>query len=63
MIVLAKITVQAMVEGGKAKEQLVRIGSKYGEFMEIVEGLKGGEQLVVVGQNNLAEGVKVNVAR
>jgi hypothetical protein len=31
--------------------------------MEIVEGLKGGEQLIVVGQNNLAEGVKVNVAR
>jgi hypothetical protein len=31
--------------------------------MEIVEGLKGGEQLVVVGQNNLAEGVKVSVAR
>ena len=52
-----------VVEGGKAKEQLVRIGSKYGEFMEIVEGLKGGEQLVVVGQNNLAEGVKVSVAR
>ncbi|MCX5857890.1 MAG: efflux RND transporter periplasmic adaptor subunit [Deltaproteobacteria bacterium] len=52
-----------VVDGGQAKEQFVQVGSKYGEFMEIVEGLKGGEQLVVVGQNNLAEGVKVNVAR
>jgi membrane fusion protein (multidrug efflux system) len=52
-----------VVEGNKAKEQIVKVGGKYGEFMEIVEGLKGGEQLVVVGQNNLAEGVKVNVAR
>jgi membrane fusion protein (multidrug efflux system) len=52
-----------VVEGDKAKERFVQIGSKYGEFMEVVEGLKGGEQLVVVGQNNLAEGVKVNVAR
>ncbi|MFH1080140.1 MAG: efflux RND transporter periplasmic adaptor subunit [Pseudomonadota bacterium] len=52
-----------VVEGGKVKERFVRIGGKYGEYMEIVEGLNGGEQLVVVGQNNLAEGVKVNVAR
>jgi membrane fusion protein, multidrug efflux system len=52
-----------VIEGDKAKERFVRIGSKYGEMIEIVEGLKGGEQLVVVGQNNLAEGVKVHVAR
>ena len=49
--------------GGQEDRGVVRIGGKYGEFMEIVEGLKGGEQLVVVGQNNLAEGVKVHVAR
>jgi len=52
-----------VIEEGKAKEQFVRTGGKYGEFMEVIEGLKGGEQLVVVGQNNLAQGVKVNVAR
>jgi len=28
-----------------------------------VEGVKGGEVLVVAGQQNLAEGAKVNVAR
>jgi membrane fusion protein (multidrug efflux system) len=52
-----------VVEGDQAKERIIRIGAKYDESMEIVEGLKGGEQLIVVGQNNLAEGVKVNVAR
>lgn len=52
-----------VIEGGKAREQFVKTGAKYGETMEITEGLKGGEQLVVVGQNNLAQGVKINVAR
>lgn len=52
-----------IVEGDIAKEKEVRIGSKYGETMEIVEGLKEGELVVTVGQQNLAEGIKVNVAR
>jgi membrane fusion protein (multidrug efflux system) len=52
-----------IVEGDRAKEKPVKIGSKYGEYLEIVEGLQKGETVVVVGQNNLAEGVKINVAR
>jgi RND family efflux transporter MFP subunit len=52
-----------VVEGNRAKDRKVRIGRKYGELMEIVEGLKAGETIVVVGQNNLMEGVLVNVAR
>jgi RND family efflux transporter MFP subunit len=52
-----------VVEGDRAKERLVTVGNKYDDLMEVVEGLKGGETLVVVGQQNLAEGVKVNVAR
>ncbi|MCX5825826.1 MAG: efflux RND transporter periplasmic adaptor subunit [Deltaproteobacteria bacterium] len=51
------------VEGDRAKEKLVKIGRKYGEFMEIAEGLKAKEIVVIVGQNNLMEGVQVNVAR
>lgn len=52
-----------IVEGDRAREKEVKIGRKYGELLEIVEGLQGKEMVVVVGQNNLAEGVKVNVAR
>ncbi|MBU1964992.1 MAG: efflux RND transporter periplasmic adaptor subunit [Proteobacteria bacterium] len=51
------------VEGDRAKEKVVKVGRKYGEFMEIAEGLKAKELVVTVGQNNLMEGVQVNVAR
>jgi len=52
-----------VVEGDRAKEREVKLGRKYGEFMEITEGLKEKEIVVTVGQNNLMEGVLVNVAR
>ncbi|MCX7982003.1 MAG: efflux RND transporter periplasmic adaptor subunit [Syntrophales bacterium] len=51
------------VEEGRAKERVIKTGQKYGDMMEIVDGLKTGETLVVVGQNNLAPGAKVHVAR
>lgn len=52
-----------VVEGNVAHQKTVKTGNKYGEDVEILEGLKENEQIVVVGQNNLSEGVKVNVAR
>ena len=52
-----------VVEGNLAHARTVKTGGKYGEDVEITEGLKEKEQVVVVGQNNLSEGVKVNVAR
>jgi len=57
-------TIRVFVVGGnKAQERIIKTGNKYGEYVEILEGLKEKEQVVVVGQNNLSEGVKVNVAR
>jgi membrane fusion protein, multidrug efflux system len=52
-----------VVEGNVAHQRMIKTGGKYGENVEVVEGLKEKEQVVVVGQNNLSEGVKVNVAR
>jgi RND family efflux transporter MFP subunit len=52
-----------VADGNTARERIVKIGGKYGEYVEIIEGLKEKEQVVVVGQNNLSEGVKLNVAR
>ena len=52
-----------VVNGNKAKERIIKTGNKFGEYMEVREGLQEKEQVVVVGQNNLSEGVKVNVAR
>jgi len=57
------ITKLFVVEGDRAKEREVKLGRKHGEFMEITEGLKERETVVIVGQNNLMEGVLVNVAR
>lgn len=50
-----------VIEGDRATERKVKLGSKYGEVMEIVEGLKDGEKIAVVGQQNLSEGTKVAV--
>jgi membrane fusion protein, multidrug efflux system len=48
-------------DGGKAREQAVKLGAKYGDMVEVIEGLAGGEKLIVVGQNNLTSGMKINV--
>lgn len=37
--------------------------SEVSEYTEIIEGIKEGEKVITVGQQNLSEGVKVNVAR
>ncbi len=52
-----------VADGNVARERIVKTGNKYGEYVEVIEGLKEKEQVVVVGQNNLSEGVKLNVAR
>ena len=52
-----------VVDGNKARERVIKTGGKYGESVEVLEGLQEKEQIVVIGQNNLSEGVKVNVAR
>lgn len=50
-----------LVEGDRAKESFVKTGNKYGEMMEIVEGVKEGDQIVVTGQQNLFEKAKVQI--
>ena len=50
-----------IIEGDRAKEREVKLGSKYGELMEIIDGVKEGEKVVAIGQQNLSEGAKVSV--
>ncbi|MGD9578316.1 MAG: efflux RND transporter periplasmic adaptor subunit [Syntrophorhabdus sp.] len=50
-----------VTEGDRAKERVVKLGSKYGELMEIIDGVKAGEKVVFMGQQNLSEGAKVSV--
>lgn len=51
------------VENETAKERKVKIGNRYGEMMEITEGLKSGDIVVIAGQQSLSEGIRVHVAR
>jgi RND family efflux transporter MFP subunit len=50
------------VSGGVAKRVEIRTGAASGEMIEIVSGLKAGEQYVVRGGFNLRDGDKVTVA-
>ncbi|MCX8027646.1 MAG: efflux RND transporter periplasmic adaptor subunit [Thermodesulfovibrionales bacterium] len=52
-----------VVEGNVARMRFINAGGKYGDFIEVNEGVKESESIVVVGHQNLSDGVKVNVAR
>ena len=52
-----------IIEGNVAREKLVKLGSKYGEFMEIAEGLQAGQTVVVAGQQSLSDGAKVSATK
>jgi RND family efflux transporter MFP subunit len=52
-----------VAEGDRAKERIIQVGNKYDDVLEVTDGLKSGEMLVVAGQQNLSEGAKLNVAR
>lgn len=49
-----------IVEEDKAKERLVKLGNKYGDEIEVIEGIKEGDKVVIAGQQGLSEGAKVN---
>ena len=50
-----------VVTAGKAEQRAIKTGLSNAGRVEIVEGLKGNEQVVVVGQNGLKDGNPVRV--
>jgi membrane fusion protein (multidrug efflux system) len=52
-----------LVEDGVAHKRIVKTGITEGAKIEIIEGLKAGESLVVNGMNYLIDGTKVEVVR
>lgn len=52
-----------IMDGKKVKQIPVKVGIDNGTIVEITEGLKGGESLVVKGQNYVDNGDKVNVVK
>ncbi|UJR79526.1 efflux RND transporter periplasmic adaptor subunit [Sandaracinus amylolyticus] len=51
-----------VAEGETARRRDVRIGVRYGERIEIAEGLAAGERVVVEGQHLLRDGAPIRVA-
>ena len=50
-----------VVSGGKAEQRAIKTGLSNAGKVEVTEGLKGGEQVVIVGQNGLKDGNPVRV--
>jgi len=50
-----------VVKDGKANERPVQLGLSNGAYVEIVTGLKDGEQVVVVGQAAVKPGATVRI--
>lgn len=52
-----------VIEGNKVRRQIIELGRRLGKEYEVVEGLKPGDQVVVFGQNKLADGREVIVKK
>jgi RND family efflux transporter MFP subunit len=48
-------------DSGTARSRVVKTGDSLGRFVRIIEGLKGGERIVVRGNEGLREGLAVTV--
>lgn len=50
-----------IINEGKAEKIAVKVGYQEGEFVEILEGLQGSEQVVITGHQNLKDQAPVEV--
>ncbi|MBS0013135.1 MAG: efflux RND transporter periplasmic adaptor subunit, partial [Desulfobacterales bacterium] len=51
-----------VVSDGKAEQREIRIGIEQGSRVQVLEGLKPGEKVVVAGMNSLKNGTAVRIA-
>lgn len=52
-----------IVQNGAAKMIKVTVGKVYGDKVQVLSGLNGGEQVITSGQINLDNGSKVNIVK
>lgn len=52
-----------IVQNGTAKLTTVKTGKVYGDKVQIISGLNGGEQVITSGQINLENGAKINIVK
>ena len=51
------------LENNLAKTRKIQVGRSLGSNIEVTNGLKAGEQVIVSGQINLTENTKVEVVK
>ncbi len=51
-----------VVKDGKAETRELKVGARDGNILEVTEGLRVGEQVVVMGQHRLTDGLPVRLA-
>jgi multidrug efflux pump subunit AcrA (membrane-fusion protein) len=52
-----------VINDGTAVRRKIRLGIEQGNRIQVVEGLKPGEQLVVAGMNSLSDGAAVRIEK
>lgn len=52
-----------IVQNGTAKLTTVKTGKVFGDKVQIISGLNGGEQVITSGQINLENGAKINIVK
>ncbi len=50
-----------VAENGVAKLRAITVGREAGKMLEVIDGLKEGERVIVSGQNNLRDGYAINM--
>jgi membrane fusion protein (multidrug efflux system) len=50
-----------VVQQNKANEVIIKIGQRYGDWVQVISGLKIGDQVVYSGQEKLSPGMPVNI--
>jgi multidrug efflux pump subunit AcrA (membrane-fusion protein) len=60
---LAGVSAVYIVEDGKVRQQAVVLGVKQGDLYEIVDGLKGDEELAATNLNQLATGTAIQTGQ
>ncbi|MHB8909029.1 MAG: efflux RND transporter periplasmic adaptor subunit [Syntrophales bacterium] len=55
-------TVAYLLEGNRVRETPVRVGTRYGDMVEILSGLKAGDRVVANPPKGLKDGARIKVA-
>ncbi|MCH6559044.1 multidrug transporter subunit MdtA, partial [candidate division KSB1 bacterium] len=52
-------TIIYIIKDGTARKRVPILGIESGDYITILEGAEAGDEVVVIGQDNLSEGVEV----